>query len=124
MAAFNYTSLAKRAHKIMQRFGRVVPYRTYLRRTGMSDREVVALESDFSARERDGVLVQMDDVRFLIAVYDPSGALLSIVPDEQQDSLVLVDVDSAETVLRIVAKPKRIAPGGVNVFWQLHCRSR
>lgn len=126
MAPFNYNKLAQRADRIMRRFGRAIEHdvQTFIRRTvgsDVADFEVTALESDFSARERgDGQIIRRDDVRYLVSVIG-----LSITPNEETDTLILVDTtDSSETELEIVAPPKRTAPGGVNVFWQLHCRER
>lgn len=92
--------------------------RAFLRRES-GDRAVVALEADFSGRERDGNLVLQDDVRFLVSAHD-----LMLDPDQDEDELVIVSDDSVETAYRIVSEPKRTAPGGFNVFWQLHCRGK
>lgn len=121
MAQFNYAKLAERTDKIIRRFGREEETTFLRRRAGsdITDYAVIALEADFSAKERgDGSVVRRDDTRYLISVVG-----LEITPDERTDSLLLID-DGVEKEYEIVGTPKRTAPGGVNIFWQLHCRER
>jgi len=116
MARFNYGGLATRVDRIMKRFGREEGS-TYLRRNGV-DRAVRAVEADFAPKERDGVIVQQNDVRYLVSVVG-----LTVDPDHKLDRLVIVD-DGEETEYIIATPPKRTAPGGTNVFWQIHARDR
>jgi len=118
---YNYQNLAQIAHKNLARFGRK-PNRTHLRRVVNDvnvDRVVTAIEADFAPREVDGQVVRRNDLRFLISVIG-----LTLDPDQVEDLLVLTDDLGNETAYVIASEPKRTAPGGVNVFWQLHVRSK
>lgn len=118
MGQFNYAGLATRVNGILSTYG-YKPHKAFLRRGG-EDREVIAVEADFSPRERDGALVQASDIRFLI------NSDVAPPPDYKLDKFVIVSEgdDSAETEYLLVTPPKRTAPGGVNVFWQIHCRTK
>lgn len=116
MARFNYGGLSLRVDRILKRFGRVEDT-TFLRRNGV-DRAVEAIEADFKPQERDGVIVQQTDLRFLLSAIN-----LSPDPDEKLDRLVLID-GATETEYIIVTPPQRTSPGGTNIFWQLHVRER
>ena len=88
----------------------------------ITDYPVVALEADFSPRERgDGSIIQRTDTRYLVSSVD-----LEITPTRRTDIFVLVIEDSAETELILASEPKRIAPAGPMsvVFWDFHCRGR
>lgn len=117
-----YAKLALKAEKAMKRYG--IPktgaaVKAYVRRGG-TDHPVVALESDFTPRERgDGSVFQRTDVRYLVSDVD-----LAIVPTKETDTFVLKD-DSVETEFLLASEPKRIAPDAMTVvFWDFHCRTK
>ena len=98
--------------------------RMFLRRNGV-DRECRGMEMDFSPRDVDGRLVQRDDIRFIVSPKTANGPL-DPAPDDEYDTVVLVNNDetepSSETVLIFAGRPKRLAPAGVIMFWELHLR--
>ncbi len=121
MAQYNYRNLAIIADRTLKRYG-FPAGRSFLRRVVndvAEDRPVTVLEADFGPRERDGEVVRRNDLRFLISVID-----LTVNPDKVEDLLVLIDELGNETEYVIATEPKRTAPGGVNVFWQVHVRSK
>lgn len=121
MAQYGYRNLAIIADRTLKRYG-FATNRAFLRRVVNDvavDRAVTVLEADFGPRERDGEVVRRNDLRFLISVID-----LDIDPDKVEDLLVLIDENGAETEYVIATEPKRTAPGGINVFWQVHVRSK
>lgn len=118
MPRFNYHNLAKRADKIMKQFG-AKPSHAFFDRNG-SRRAVTALEADFAPREVDGQVIQRGDLRFLVSTVGETTA-----PDMEQDTFIWIDPDTlVEQEYLIASPPKRTAPGGENVFWQLHCRTK
>lgn len=118
MATFNYAGLAKRADRIMRRFGYdAVDALSFIERDGVR-REVTLLESRFTPQERRHPLFEDKDVAFIL-----SNVGETVPPSKEDgDSVILVAADASEQKLMLVREPERVSPGGVNVFWQLHCR--
>jgi hypothetical protein len=98
--------------------------RMFLRRDGV-DRECRGVEMDFSPRDVDGHIIQRDDIRFLVSPKTANGPL-SPPPDDEHDVVILINNDatepSSETKLIFAGRPKRLAPAGVTMFWELHLR--
>lgn len=98
--------------------------RIFLRRNGI-DRECRGVEVDFSPRDVDGQIVQRDDIRFLVSQKTANGHL-DPSPDDERDVVILINNDatesSSETKLIFAGRPKRLAPAGVTMFWELHLR--
>lgn len=116
-----YRGLAQLADRAMKRFGMPTngAYKAFLRRGG-TDYPVVALEAAFDPKDVDGQIVLRTDTRYLLSVID-----LPFEPSEQTDNFVIKrDAESTEEVWLLPYKPKRIAPGGDAVFFELHCRSQ
>jgi len=98
--------------------------RMFLRRNGV-DRECRGCEISFNSRDVDGQIVQRDDIRFLVSSKTMNGPL-SPAPDDEYDTVVLINNDatesSGEIKLIFAGRPKRLAPAGVTMFWELHLR--
>ena len=96
----------------------------FLRRNGL-DREVRGMEVDFSQRDVDGQTVQRGDIRFLVSHKTARGHLEPF-PDDERDVVILINNDeteaSSEIKLIFAGRPKRLAPAGVILFWELHLR--
>lgn len=120
MAKFNYAGLAQRADKIMRRFGmpRGDPEAQVILRRGSEEFGVTALEATFAGEARHSGLAEMDAVDFLV-----SAVGLDVTPSMETDLLILRRGEGYEDeTYRIVEEPRRTAPGGVNVFWQIRGR--
>ena len=109
-----------RAHRMIARRGQ-----TAVLRRESGDREVLVLEDMYSMRDIDGQRVQLLDRRYLMS---PLNAALEevVAPDAHEDSLVLDDpMDDSNSIELIFASPPgRLSPGGIVIYYELHCRNR
>lgn len=114
-----YRGLSQLADRAMKRFGIKDGYQAYIRRGG-TDYAVTALEAAFDPKDVDGVIILRTDTRFLLSTVD-----MPFVPDKEQGDVLVIkrDGESEEEVWLLPYQPKRIAPGGPAVFYELHCRT-
>ena len=93
-----------------------------LSRAGDVDRECTLCEAQYNPLS--GKLAEQTDRQFFVSAVGLSGA-----PDQELDSIKLIDQDDyaigVTTVLeelRITRRPTRVAPGGFLVFWKVSAR--
>jgi len=118
----NYTGVRNRADRMIKRYGQTA----LLRRgeTGYEiDRECTALEIAYTPSEKRR-LQNLTDRKVLLSARN-----LDIPPDKELDTLVMLDqttLDNTEPteleVLKIIAPPGKLSPGGVVVYWELQVR--
>ena len=126
---FNFTRSRATATRQLDRWGMDAA----LRRNGRADVMVRCVILEYSPKERQGQpqLIEQLDRKALITAFDQDGNIID-EPFPGKDRLVTFRVDpltglsltplqDAEN-LQIVAKPGRIGPSGVVVFWRLQVR--
>lgn len=112
--AYNYERARRVAARLIEKYGNPA----ILRRTA-GDRPCVAVIVDYTPLERMGKLINPIDRVALISTID-----LTPPPHFGQDTLVTLikDTDIEDEVLKIVAPPGKLAPGGTVVYWELQVR--
>jgi hypothetical protein len=69
---------------------------------------------EYTTKEQSGELITPIDRKLVISTYKPDGTDLGIVPDPEQDKIVLYvrDTTNVESTLRLMAPPKLYDPHG------------
>jgi len=111
----NWARLQGVADKLIKKYGR----NAILRRAA-GDRPCTVVEIQFDPREQRGQLSDLIHRTILVSAVD-----LVLAPEMSKDTLItLVPGGTVEDeVLKIVAPPTRLAPGGIVVYWELNVRA-
>lgn len=99
---------------------------TLVRGEPAETRQCYVLEDSFAPNQIDGSVIQRTDRRFLMASLDVTGTDPIEPPDEQHDHLVVSDPDDDSTTVELIMQspPSRLAPGGIVIYYDLHCREK
>ncbi len=117
--AFDYTRPRATAERLLERFGQSASLITQGVATGSptnptlgadAEQAVTVVETEFTYQERQGTMIQESDRKFTM-----STAGVTTAPTTQ-DKLSVAGV----TLSIVVVKP--LAPGGVALPWEVHCR--
>ena len=113
----NYLGIRNRADRMIKRYGQVA-----ILRRDAGDRDCIFLEMAYTPSEKHK-LQNLTDRKGLVSARD-----LTIPPDKELDTLVLLDQDTLATTrteietLKIIAPPGKLSPGGTVVYWELQVR--
>ncbi|SRR6266403_899990 len=109
--AFNYNRSQNVATKLLTKYGS----RAVLRRLS-GDRDIIAVETDFTPQERIGKLVNPTDRIFLI-----SAKKLEPAPNNDRDILVTFKEDgiTEDEHLKIVRPAGRLKPGAIVIYYEI-----